>query len=66
MIQIMIQIFKSVYVAVLLLSAELTELLALCDVIHVLYRGRLVHTVEGARASAEVLGPSMLGGGVVA
>ncbi len=53
-------------VAVLLLSAELSELLALCDVIHVLYRGRLVHTVEGARASAEVLGPSMLGGGVVA
>jgi simple sugar transport system ATP-binding protein len=49
-------------VAILLVSAELTELLALSDVIHVLYRGRLVHQEDGALATPESLGPSMLGG----
>lgn len=47
--------------ALLLISAELTELMTLSDVIHVLYRGRIVHTVEGPRATVETLGPPMLG-----
>lgn len=49
--------------AILLISAELTELLSLSDVIHVMYRGRLVHTADGATATPELLGPFMLGGG---
>ncbi|MEW5849052.1 MAG: ABC transporter ATP-binding protein [Myxococcota bacterium] len=48
--------------AILLFSAELTELLALSDVIHVMYRGRLVKTVPGDGATEELLGPAMLGG----
>ncbi|MBI5496796.1 MAG: ABC transporter ATP-binding protein [Deltaproteobacteria bacterium] len=52
--------------AILLVSAELTELLALSDVIHVLYRGRIVHTVDAAAATVESLGPPMLGAGVAA
>jgi simple sugar transport system ATP-binding protein len=50
--------------AVLLISAELTELLALSDVIHVMYRGRIVHSVAADRTDAAALGPHMLGAGV--
>jgi simple sugar transport system ATP-binding protein len=47
--------------AVLLVSAELDELLALADRIAVLYRGRLVATLPRAEASQAVLGPLMTG-----
>jgi simple sugar transport system ATP-binding protein len=47
--------------AVLLVSAELREVLALSDRIAVMYGGRLVVTVPGADASEELLGPYMTG-----
>ncbi len=49
--------------AVLLISAELPELLALSDRIVVLYRGRIVTEFKRGEASAELLGEWMLGGG---
>ncbi len=49
-------------VAVLLVSAELDEILALSDRIGVLYRGRLVATFDGADASREELGYHMATG----
>ncbi len=51
--------------AVLLISAELDELLALCDRIAVLYRGRIVATLARSDASREALGPLMTGAGRV-
>jgi len=48
--------------AVLLFSAELPELMALSDVIHVMYRGKIVFSTPGAEATPETLGPWMLGG----
>jgi len=47
--------------AVLLVSADLTEVLALSDRIGVMYGGRIVTTIAGAQASAEKLGPYMTG-----
>ena len=47
--------------AVLLVSAELTEILALADRIAVMYGGRIVALVPRADASEEVLGPYMTG-----
>jgi simple sugar transport system ATP-binding protein len=47
--------------AVLLVSADLVEVLALSDRIGVMYGGRLVITLPRAEASAEVLGPWMTG-----
>ncbi len=47
--------------AILLVSAELTEVLALSDRIGVLYRGKLVTVLPRAQASADVLGPFMTG-----
>jgi general nucleoside transport system ATP-binding protein len=47
--------------AVLLVSADLTEVLALSDRIAVMYGGRIVTIVDGAAASAEKLGPYMTG-----
>jgi simple sugar transport system ATP-binding protein len=47
--------------AVLLVSAELNEILALADRVAVMYRGRLVTVLPRAEASAEVLGPYMTG-----
>jgi ABC-type uncharacterized transport system ATPase subunit len=49
--------------AVLLVSADLTEVLALSDRIAVMYGGRIVAVVPGATASAEILGPHMTGAG---
>jgi simple sugar transport system ATP-binding protein len=49
--------------AVLLVSADLTEVLALSDRIAVMYGGRIVVVVPGATASAEILGPYMTGAG---
>ena len=43
-------------VGVLLVSAELDEILSLSDRIGVLYRGRLVGTFDGAEATREQLG----------
>lgn len=48
-------------VAVLLVSAELDEIMALSDRIAVVYRGQIVATVEAARASREKLGLWMAG-----
>jgi general nucleoside transport system ATP-binding protein len=48
--------------AVLLVSTELEELLALADRIAVLYRGRVVATFSAAAATAERLGLLMAGG----
>ncbi|CAA9557107.1 MAG: ABC transporter, ATP-binding protein (cluster 11, riboflavin/purine nucleoside/unknown) / ABC transporter, ATP-binding protein (cluster 11, riboflavin/purine nucleoside/unknown) [uncultured Thermomicrobiales bacterium] len=48
--------------AILLISAELDELLALADRIGVLYRGRLVATLPRAEATWERLGLLMAGG----
>ena len=47
--------------AILLVSAELSEILALSDRVIVLYRGRVAVTVSRAEASAKVLGPYMTG-----
>jgi simple sugar transport system ATP-binding protein len=47
--------------AVLLVSADLQELLALSDRIAVLYRGRVAIEMPGATASVESLGERMGG-----
>jgi ABC-type uncharacterized transport system ATPase subunit len=47
--------------AILLVSADLAEILALSDRIAVMYGGKLVTTIARAEASAEVLGPYMTG-----
>jgi ABC-type uncharacterized transport system ATPase subunit len=47
--------------AILLVSADLAEILALSDRIAVMYGGKLVATLARAEASAEVLGPYMTG-----
>ncbi len=47
--------------AILLVSADLTEVLALSDRIAVMYGGRIVATVAGAQATAEQLGAHMTG-----
>lgn len=49
--------------AVLLISLELEEILALSDRIAVMYEGRLVAVMPAARASEEELGLLMAGGG---
>jgi simple sugar transport system ATP-binding protein len=47
--------------AILLVSADLAEVLALSDRIAVMYRGKFVVVLPRDRASAEVLGPYMTG-----
>jgi len=47
--------------AILLVSADLVEILALSDRVTVMYGGRMVVTLPGHDASAEVLGPYMTG-----
>jgi simple sugar transport system ATP-binding protein len=47
--------------AVLLVSADLAEVLALSDRIAVMYGGRIVALLPRSEASAEVLGPYMTG-----
>ncbi|HET7457490.1 MAG TPA: ABC transporter ATP-binding protein [Gemmatimonadaceae bacterium] len=47
--------------AVLLVSAELNEILALADRVAVMYRGRFVAVLPRSEATAEVLGPYMTG-----
>ena len=47
--------------AILLVSADLSEILALSDRIGVMYGGRLVAVLPRSGASAEVLGPYMTG-----
>jgi simple sugar transport system ATP-binding protein len=47
--------------AILLVSADLVEILALSDRVTVMYGGRMVVTMPGSEASAEVLGPYMTG-----
>jgi general nucleoside transport system ATP-binding protein len=49
--------------AILLISAELDEILALADRIGVLYRGKLVAVMPRAEATREKLGLLMAGGG---
>ena len=49
--------------AVLLVSTELDELMAVADRIAVLYRGRVVATLPTSEATAERLGLLMAGGG---
>jgi simple sugar transport system ATP-binding protein len=51
-------------VAVLLVSAELDEVLALSDTIGVIYKGKLVATMPRAEATREKLGLLMTGGSV--
>jgi simple sugar transport system ATP-binding protein len=46
---------------VLLISAELDEIMALSDRIAVMYRGRIVATVDAATATREQLGLLMAG-----
>jgi simple sugar transport system ATP-binding protein len=48
-------------VAVLVVSAELDEIMALADRIAVMYRGRIVETLEAASATREQLGLLMAG-----
>lgn len=52
--------------AVLLVSADLEELLGLSDVLRVMFRGRLVATLDPHRVTAEELGSYMTGVGVEA
>jgi len=47
--------------AILLVSADLSEILALSDRIAVMYGGRFVVVMPRAKASEEVLGPYMTG-----
>jgi simple sugar transport system ATP-binding protein len=47
--------------AVVLVSADLAEVLALSDRIAVMYRGRFATVMDRADASAEALGPFMTG-----
>jgi general nucleoside transport system ATP-binding protein len=47
--------------AILLVSADLVEILALSDRVTVMYGGRMVVTVDGSEATPEVLGPYMTG-----
>jgi simple sugar transport system ATP-binding protein len=47
--------------AVLLVSADLAEVLALSDRVAVMYRGRLATVLPRAQASPDVLGPYMTG-----
>jgi simple sugar transport system ATP-binding protein len=47
--------------AILLISAELEELLSLCDRIAVIFEGRIVGIVEGAVATMETIGRLMAG-----
>jgi simple sugar transport system ATP-binding protein len=47
--------------AVLLVSADLAEVLALADRIAVMYGGRIVAMLPRAEASSDVLGPYMTG-----
>jgi general nucleoside transport system ATP-binding protein len=47
--------------AILLVSADLGEILALADRVAVMYRGRFVVVMPRAQASEEVLGPYMTG-----
>ncbi len=47
--------------AILLISADLVEILALSDRVAVMYGGRIVVTMRSADASAESLGPYMTG-----
>jgi simple sugar transport system ATP-binding protein len=50
-------------VAILLVSAELDEILELSDRIAVMYRGELVATLDGRTANKEELGLLMATGG---
>ena len=47
--------------AILLVSADLTEVLALSDRIAVMYGGRIVAVLPGSQATAEHIGPFMTG-----
>ena len=48
--------------AILLVSAELNEVLALADTVAVMYRGKFTVTLPAGEASPEILGPYMTGG----
>jgi len=48
--------------AILLVSAELNEVLALADTVAVIYRGKFAVTLPAGEASPEILGPYMTGG----
>jgi simple sugar transport system ATP-binding protein len=48
--------------AVLLISAELSEIIGLSDRIAVMYRGAIVAWFDGGAATEEELGISMTGG----
>ena len=47
--------------AILLISADLVEILALSDRVAVMYGGRMVVTLPGSDATPEILGPYMTG-----
>jgi simple sugar transport system ATP-binding protein len=47
--------------AILLVSADLVEILALSDRVTVMYGGRMVVTLSGSEATPEILGPYMTG-----
>lgn len=47
--------------AILLISTELEEILALADRVSVLYEGRIMNTLPRSQASRETLGPLMAG-----
>jgi len=49
---------------VLLISADLDELIGLSDTIHVMLRGRLVSTVDPQSVTPQQLGSAMTGAGV--
>jgi simple sugar transport system ATP-binding protein len=48
---------------ILLLSADLDELIGLSDTIHVLFEGRFVAELDPATVTPEVLGSYMTGAG---
>ncbi len=50
--------------AIMLISSDLTEILSLCDIIAVIYKGKIIGTLEAHVASRETIGLMMGGTGI--
>jgi ABC-type uncharacterized transport system ATPase subunit len=54
---------RSAGLGVLLISADLEELIGLSDTLHVMYRGKLAATLDPATVTPQILGSYMTGAG---
>ncbi|MHA1237557.1 MAG: hypothetical protein ACTSQ9_07870 [Candidatus Hodarchaeales archaeon] len=50
--------------AIMLISSDLTEILSLCDIIAVIYKGKIIGTLQAHEATREKIG-LMMGGTVI-